>query len=100
MLSKINIFLSKVERLYSFDNVDYIEIVIKGQKKGAYDNRKYFVRILMKDRLPPVEFGYTWSFDKIKFKYQVCVVMIKGLVINVVKDYYIKDESTYDDYVY
>lgn len=99
--SKVNIFGSKVEVIYKFDDVDYFEIGIEGIKKGADDHRKYFIRIYHKDKkIEPIKFGYTWSFDKIKWKYQVCLAMIKGLVMINVKDYLIKDESKYLDYVY
>ena len=98
---KVNIFLSKVECVFKFDDIDYVEIVIKGMKRGADDHRKYFIRVYNKDKkITPIQFGYTWSFEKIKYKYQVCLAMIKGMVLVNVKDYYIKDESTYSDYVY
>ena len=99
--SKINIFLSKVEMMFKFDDIDYMEIVIKGIKRGADDHRKYFIRIYNKDKkIVPIQFGFTWSFDKIKYKYQICLAMIKGLVMLNVKDYLIKDESNYLDYTY
>lgn len=100
-LSKTNIFCSKVEKVIKFDDIDYIEIVIQGMKKGADDHRKYFIRIYHKERgVKPLQFGYTWDFEKIKYKYQVCLAMIKGIVHMKVDDSYIKDESTYFDYVY
>ena len=99
--SKMNIFLSKVEMMFKFDDIDYMEIVIKGIKRGADDHRKYFIRIYNKDKkIVPIQFGFTWSFDKIKYKYQICLAMIKGLVMLNVKDYLIKDESNYLDYTY
>ena len=99
-LTKINIFLYKFERVVSFDEIDFIEIVMKGSKKGTDDNRKYFIRIHLTNKSKPIEFGYTWSFDKIKEKYQICLAMIKGMVVSKVHEYLIKDESKYYDYVY
>lgn len=101
IFSKINIFLSKYEVRYKFDEIKYIEIVIQGIKRGNDDHRKYFLRLYLNDpSLKPIKFGYTWYFETIKFKYAVCVAMIKGLVVRKVSDYYVKDEGTYLDYVY
>lgn len=98
---KINIFCSKVETGVRFDDVDYIEIVLKGATKGADDFRKYFVRINLKQRsVKPIEFGYTWYLDKAILKYQICVAMIKGIVITKVNENNVKDESEYRSYVY
>ena len=98
---KINIFLSKREYLFKFDNVDYIEIVMKGFKQGAYDYRKYFIRIYNKEKsIRPIEFGSTLDFEKAKLKYQICLAMIKGMIETKVKDYLVKDESEYLDFIY
>ena len=98
---KINLFGSKREYLFKFDNVDYIEIIMKGFKQGAYDYRKYFIRIYNKEKsIKPIEFGSTLDFEKIKLKYQICLAMIKGLIETKVKDYLVKDEAEYLDYIY
>ena len=39
--SKVNIFGSKKDRFEYFNDIDYFQIVMKGTKKGADDNRKY-----------------------------------------------------------
>ncbi len=102
-ISKIkkNIFGSKTQYLFKFDQIDYIEIIMKGIKKFNDDHRKYFIRIYNKDKkIKCIEFGSTWYWETIKFKYQICLAMIKNIIkINVPK-YYIKDESEYLDYVY
>ncbi len=102
-ISKIkkNIFGSKTQYLFKFDQIDYIEIIMKGIKKFNDDHRKYFIRIYNKDKkIKCIEFGSTWYWETVKFKYQICLAMIKNIIkINVPK-YYIKDESEYLDYVY
>ena len=99
--SKINIFGSKRDRVEYFNDIDYFQIVMKGTKKGANDNRKYFIRVNLKDKCrKPIEWGYTWSFDSIAFKYQVCLAMVKGLVVEKVEEYLIKDEAFYPDYMH
>ena len=99
--SKINIFGSKRDVVEYFNDVDYFQIVMKGTKKGADDNRKYFIRVYLKDKCrKPIEWGYTWNFDSVSFKYQVCLAMVKGLVVEKVEEYLIKDESFYPDYMH
>lgn len=99
--SKINIFGSKRDRVEYFNDIDYFQIVMKGTKKGANDNRKYFIRVNLKDKCrKPIEWGYTWSFDSIAFKYQVCLAMVKGLVVEKVEEYLVKDEAYYPDYMH
>ena len=99
--SKINIFGSKRDRVEYFNDIDYFQIVMKGAKKGANDNRKYFIRVNLKDKCrKPIEWGYTWSFDSIAFKYQVCLAMVKGLVVEKVEEYLVKDEAYYPDYMH
>ena len=99
--SKINIFGSKRDRTEYFNDIDYFQIVMKGTKKGANDNRKYFIRVYLKDKIrKPIEWGYTWNFDSVSFKYQVCLAMVKGLVVEKVEEYLIKDEAFYPDYMH
>ncbi len=99
--SKINLFGSKRDRVEYFNDIDYFQIVMKGTKKGANDNRKYFIRVNLKDKCrKPIEWGYTWSFDSIAFKYQVCLAMVKGLVVEKVEEYLVKDEAYYPDYMH
>ena len=99
--SKVNIFGSKKDTFEYFNDIDYFQIVMKGTKKGANDNRKYFIRVYLKDKdRKPIEWGYTWNFDTISFKYQVCLAMVKGLVIEKVEEYLIKDEAFYPDYMH
>ena len=99
--SKINIFGSKRDRTEYFNDIDYFQIVMKGIKKGANDNRKYFIRVYLKDKIrKPIEWGYTWNFDSVSFKYQVCLAMVKGLVVEKVEEYLIKDEAFYPDYMH
>jgi hypothetical protein len=95
----MNIFLSKREVNIKFDDLDYIEMVIKGNKKRADDNRKYFLRFYFKNKVK-IEFGHTWDLKKIKNKYQICVAMIKGIVLAEVNKNLVKDESIYEEYVY
>ena len=99
--SKINIFGSKRDIVEYFNDVNYFQIVMKGTKKGADDNRKYFIRVYLKDKCrKPIEWGYTWNFDSVSFKYQVCLAMVKGLVVEKVEEYLIKDEAFYPDYMH
>ena len=99
--SKVNIFGSKKDRVEYFNDIDYFQMVMKGVKKGADDNRKYFIRVNMKDKeTKPIEWGYTWHFDSISFKYQVCLAMVKGIVVEKVEDYLVKDEAFYPDYMH
>jgi len=99
--SKINIFGSKRDIVEYFNDVDYFQIIMKGTKKGADDNRKYFIRVYLKDKCrKPIEWGYTWNFDSVSFKYQVCLAMVKGLVVEKVEEYLIKDEAFYPDYMH
>ena len=99
--SKVNIFGSKKDRVEYFNDIDYFQMVMKGVKKGANDNRKYFIRVNMKDKeTKPIEWGYTWHFDSISFKYQVCLAMVKGIVVEKVEDYLVKDEAFYPDYMH
>ena len=99
--SKVNIFGSKKDVFEYFNDIDYFQIVMKGTKKGADDNRKYFIRVYLKDKCrKPIEWGYTWNFDSVSFKYQVCLAMVKGLVVEKVEEYLIKDEAFYPDYMH
>lgn len=99
--SEVNIFGSQKDRVVHFDEIDYCQMVMKGTKKGANDNRKFYLRIYVKDKMTkPIEFGSTWHFDSISFKYQVCLAMIKGIVVEKVEKYLIKDEALYPDYMY
>ena len=99
--SKVNIFGSKKDRIEYFNDIDYFQMVMNGVKKGAEDNRKYFIRVNMKDKeTKPIEWGYTWHFDSISFKYQVCLAMVKGIVVEKVEDYLVKDEAFYPDYMH
>jgi hypothetical protein len=76
-------------------------MVIKGNKRGADDNRKYYLRFHIKDdKKTQIEFGETWELYKIKIKYQICLSMIKGIVLANVKENLVKNESIYEDYVY
>ena len=92
--------MSKKEKIESFDNIEYSEIIIRGRKKGADDHRKFFIRIQLKNNQDPIEFGYTWEIADIKIKYQICLAMIKGIILAEVSNNLIKDESTYHDYIY
>ena len=99
--SKVNIFGSKKDRVEYFNDIDYFQMVMKGTKKGAEDNRKYFIRVYLKDKeTKPIEWGYTWHFDSISFKYQVCLAMVKGIVVEKVEDYLVKDEAFYPDFMH
>jgi len=99
--SKVNIFGSKKDRVEYFNDVDYFQIVMKGVKKGADDNRKYFIRVYFRDKMTkPIEWGYTWHFDSVSFKYQVCLAMVKGIVVEKVEEYLVKDEAFYPDYMH
>ena len=74
---------------------------MKGVKKGADDNRKYFIRVYFRDKMTkPIEWGYTWHFDSVSFKYQVCLAMVKGIVVEKVEEYLVKDEAFYPDYMH
>ncbi len=76
-------------------------MVIKGNKKGADDKRKYYLRFHIKNETKSkIEFGDTWEIRKIKFKYQICIAMIKGIVLPVANKNLIHDESIYEDYTY
>ncbi len=97
---KVNVFLTKKEKIQSFDNIEYVEIVIKGRKMGADDHRKYFLRINLKTNHEKIEFGHTWHVHRIKVKYQICLAMIKGIILPVVTNNLIKDETIYHDYIY
>ena len=99
--SKVNIFGSKKDRVEYFNDIDYFQIVMKGEKKGANDNRKYFIRVYLKDKMAkPIQWGYTWHFDSVSFKYQVCLAMVKGIVVEKVEEYLVKDESYYPDFMH
>ena len=95
----INIFGSRKVKIYNFDDIKYIEIVMKGNKKGANDNRKYFIRFCLNNN-NDFEFGDTLNEYKIKEKYQISLAMIKGIILPEVKKNLIKDESIYEDYYY
>ena len=74
-------------------------MVLKGRKEGSYDYRKYFIRLLLKNK-KNIEFGYTWKNDIIKDKYSKIIALVKGIILPKVASYYIKDESDYVDYNY
>lgn len=100
-LGQVNIFCSKKERYEYFNAVEHFQIVMTGTKKGPDDNRKYFIRVNFRDKtIKPMEWGHTWSFDAIAYKYQVCLAMVKGLVVEKVEKYLIKDESFYPEYMH
>ena len=48
----------------------------------------------------PIQWGYTWHFDSVSFKYQVCLAMVKGIVVEKVEDYLVKDEAFYPDFMH
>ena len=67
-------------------------------KAGDIKNWKYFLRFKLKNG-EKIEFGHTWEFIKIRTKYQICLAMIKGIILPEVAQNLIKDESTYCDYI-
>lgn len=73
--------------------------MLKGNKRGADDSRKYFLRIVLKDNRK-IEALDTWSFKKIKRKYQIILAMVKGMIITKVNESFVKNESIYTDYIY
>ncbi len=74
-------------------------MLLKGNKRRSDDTRKYFMRFILKNK-SKLEALDTWSLEKIKAKYQILLVMIKGIVIHQIKDNLVKNESVYEDYIY
>lgn len=65
--------MSKVGRSYDIEDVDYIQMVLKGRKKGDVDQRRYFIRITFKDK-KTIEFGHTFNDDVIKEKVRFVLI--------------------------
>jgi hypothetical protein len=63
----MNAFMSKVEKLYYFDNIHYMHIVLKGRKRYDLDERKYFIRFTFDDS-QTLEWGETFYINKIEVK--------------------------------
>lgn len=90
--SEINIFLSKIERFCYIDRVEDVLMVLKGFKSYAADTTRYFIRFTLKDG-ETLEFGRTFSYYEIQFKYRVCRALIKGEInLKQAKKYLVVDE--------
>ena len=46
----MNIFCSKIEKTFSIDEVDDLDIVLKGVKRRSGDHTRYYIRISFKDK--------------------------------------------------
>ena len=82
-----------------FEDVKYIEMLLKGKKRRSEDSRKYFIRFIFKNG-SKIEVLDTWSFEKIKRKYQIILAMVKGMVVTNVKEELVNNETVYSDYIY
>lgn len=63
----INIFLSKEAKTNQMDDLDDIEIVLKGIAKTNMDSSRYYIRFTFKDGTR-YSFGECLSFRKISYK--------------------------------
>ena len=93
-----NVYCSKDEKSLKIDEVDDIEIVLKGIQRGNNDTTKYIIRY--KSKKENLEFGSTFSIKKIAMKvsillikYQICCAMTKGIIIKNVDFSFVINES-------
>jgi hypothetical protein len=63
----MNVYLSKAERVYYFDDVQHMNIFMKGRKRSDIDERKYFIRFTFNDG-HALEWGETFYLNKIEHK--------------------------------
>jgi hypothetical protein len=95
-----NIFGSKVQKDYLFNNVDSIYILKKGIDSRTHQTSKFFIKICLNNSKDKIEYGRTFSFNKAKLKYIISSIFIFGnLSINLTKDKYLIDETKYSDYM-
>jgi len=65
--SLINLFLSKTEKTYQIEELDKIEIVLKGAVRRSNDSTRYFIRLIFKNKEQCV-FGECITFRTIAEK--------------------------------
>lgn len=94
-------FCSEESLSFDFKNISYILMVKKGNKKGSYDDTKYYIRfVLTNSNYPDFEFSETIKYDWIKYKYLICLALIKRMFYKDVPKYLLKNETIYEDYIY
>lgn len=83
--SKYNIFCSKKQMLsIEFDEIKDIIILLKGIVTPSTDTSKYYLRVVyqrMNEEKETFDFGESLSFKTISKKYQICLAMIKGIIL-------------------
>jgi hypothetical protein len=62
----MNVYLSKTERVYYFESVKFIHIIMRGRKRYDLDERKYFIRFTFENQ--DLEWGETFYLTKIEEK--------------------------------
>ena len=89
-------FLSKVEKVYSIDDIVDIEVLLKGVIRQSADYTKYFIRMTFKGSEKLI-FGECMSMRKASDKYRKCCAIIKGIIIPDIIDRGMITDETVDE---
>ena len=66
----VNVFFSKRERVYRFNNLKHIQIILNGEVKGANDTTRYHLKFTMETG-ESFLFGQTLTLEKILNKVRI-----------------------------
>ena len=89
-------FLSKVDKVYSIDDLVDIEVLLKGVIRQSSDYTKYFIRMTFKDGEKLI-FGECMSLRKASDKYRKCCAILKGIIIPDIIDRGMITDETVDE---
>ena len=96
--NKYNFFCRNKQKTYKLSDIDDIELLFKGLRTDTADTSRYYIRMSFKknnkdDENKHLIFGETISFNTIIEKYQICLGMIKGILVKEVDKTMITDET-------
>lgn len=67
MFSLYNIFLYKKEKVYNYNDLEKVDIVLKGTVRRQHDSTRYYIRLKFKNE-KSFTFGESLTFRKISDK--------------------------------
>jgi hypothetical protein len=98
-LRNYNIFCSKNETSFKISEIYNIEIVLRGSKRAQTDTTRYYIKLTMINNQSLI-FGKSVSFLSISQKvikslnkFQKCVALLRGVLIEKVNQGFVVDES-------
>ena len=89
-------FLSKIDKVYSIDELVDIEVLLKGVIRQSSDYTKYFIRFTFKNGEKLI-FGECMSLRKASDKYRKCCAILKGIIMPDILDRSMITDETVDE---